>query len=92
MKSILEKSEKTIFIHECGDNEYVYRLIAFASPSGVRFGVGVQLTCDGEKYEAQSTDLFSSHEGALRFLARLHEHGVTPANLADVIEDILSEF
>ena len=91
MKNIYQ-SEKMIFTHECGCERYTYSLLTFAADSGDRFGVRIRLCHSEEEHESGTQDLFSSREGALRFLGYLWHSLTTPANLADVTEDLLCDF
>ena len=92
MKNIYEKSESTVFTHECENERYAYSLLTFACTTHTRYGVCIRLSLGQDSYENESADLFSSYEGAIRFLAFLYAHRVTPENLPDVIEDFLSDF
>lgn len=92
MNEIYEGSKTTVFTYENASDAYSYHLIRFAAVSGDRFGVCIRLVREDATHEKATGDLFSSREGALRFLAFLYRHRASPSNLSDVIEDILSDF
>lgn len=92
MKKTYEESSKIIFTHEHGCERYTYSLLTFSGDAGDRYGVGIRLYTEKREHEQRTGALFSSRDGALRFLAYLRAVLATPQNLDDLIEDILTDF
>ena len=92
MKNQYQESEEILCVREQTEETYTYSLITLCSEATVRYGIAIRLEIDGENYVHTPPDLFSSREGALRFLSFLSQNLITPANLPDIIEDLLTDF